>query len=247
MRRDVRILLATLAFSTAWLVLEEGRAWLSDLGTFHVQRVEVRGARFLDEGTVIRLLDLRERTSIWEDPGPRAEQVAAHPVVRDARVGRRFPAGLVVVVDERQPVALAPTPTLEPVDGQGYRLPIDPSRYRLDLPVLAVARHPAPRARLVPSESRALLRELERLNGADTAFAQRVSEIGWASPGVLRIRWTEPAVEILVPAGASTVRLREGLAALADRVDRGATPASLEVDLRFADHVVVGPTREQRR
>ena len=47
------------------------------------------------------------------------------------RVERRLPNRLRVEIEERRPVALAATPTLEPVDGEGVRLPIDPTLYVL--------------------------------------------------------------------------------------------------------------------
>ena len=44
--------------------------------------------------------------------------VSAHPLVRAATVTRRLTDGLLVEVTERTPVALAPTPTLEPIDAE---------------------------------------------------------------------------------------------------------------------------------
>ena len=81
------------------------------------------------------------------------------------------------------------------------------------------------------------------MNG-DTAFLQRISEMGWAADGSLRVSWTEPAVDFLLPPGAPGVRLREGLAALADAVSARPTDPPEEIDLRFADQVVVRRTRD---
>ena len=80
---------------------------------------------------------------------------------------------------------------------------------------------------------------------ADNAFLQRVSELGWSDDGTLRVRWTEPPVEFLLPAGAPAGRLREGLAALADAVGRRPSDSPEEIDLRFADQVVVRRTRDK--
>jgi cell division septal protein FtsQ len=247
MRRDLRILLGTLAFGTAMTVFEYGTDTLSDLSTFRVRDVDVRGAHLTDPDEVVELLGLEPTTSIWSDASVWIERLERHPMIKKAEVSRRFPGRLRVSLVERRPVALAPTPTLEPIDAEGYRLPVDPSRHRLDLPVLATAKTPARGARLVPSDVRALASEVGRLMSADTAFLQMVSELGWEGDGSLRVRWTEPEVDFLVRAGAPTGRLREGLAALADAVGRRPTDPPEEIDLRFADQVVVRRTRDSRR
>ncbi len=244
MRRDLKILLGTLVLGCSFLVLEHGREWLSGLSTFHVRTVEVTGAIYVPEDEIISLMSLGSSSSIWDDRALWAERVEQHPMVRSAQVSRRFPGGLRVTVDEREPVALAPTPTLEPIDVEGYRLPVDPSRHRLDLPVLATRSSPARGARLVPRDVRELAGELGRMMNGDTAFLQRVSELGWAADGSLRVSWTEPPVDFLLPPGAPGARLREGLAALADAVSARPSDPPEEIDLRFADQVVVRRTRD---
>lgn len=244
MRRDFRILLGTVACAGAVVAWEYGGERMADLSTFEVRNVEVRGMHFVERDEVLGLLALEPNTSIWTDRAALEERVERHPMIRDAEVSRRFPGGLRVTVVERRPVALAPTPTLEPVDAEGVRLPVDPGRFRLDLPVLATSRKVADGARLVPREVRALAGEVGRMMGADTAFLQRVSELGWRPDGSLRVSWTEPPVDFLLPPGAPATRLQEGLAALADAVGKRPTDPPKEIDLRFADQVVVRRTRE---
>src|SRR5690606_37060102 len=123
---------------------------LVDLEIFHVREVEVRGVRYLDRETVVELLGLEPGASVWGDVSAWAERVAAHPLVEDVEVRRRVPNGLRVLVTERTPIALAPTPTLEPLDAEGYRLPLDPGEYRLDLPVIHARRTPPKGSRLFP-------------------------------------------------------------------------------------------------
>ena len=59
--------------------------------------------------------------------------------------------GLLVLVAERIPIALAPTPTLEPVDAERYRLPLDPAEYRLNLPIISTPLTPPRGTRPVPA------------------------------------------------------------------------------------------------
>jgi hypothetical protein len=239
MRRDARILLATAALGAVAIWGPDVTAALRSMDSFLVTDVKVRGTRYLAEDEVVSLLRLTPETSVWGDPVLWADRVASHPLVRSARVTRLLPDGLMIDVAERAPVALAPTPTLEPVDAEGYRLPLDPAEYRLDLPVLASARRPPEGARLVPEDVRRLAREVDHLMSADTAFLLRVSSVSWTDRGAMIVSWTEPPVDFLLPPATPTARLREGLGALADAVAKTPDALPTEIDLRFEDQVVV--------
>jgi hypothetical protein len=213
-----------------------------DMELFRVRDVEVRGLRYLEEAEVVALLELVPETSVWSDKAPWHDRVAAHPLVKDVRVSRRLPDGLLLVVSERVPIALAPTPTLEPLDVEGRRLPLDPAEYRLDLPVILTARRPPRGARHFPAEVRRLAAEVEHLMASDTTFLQLVSSVSWNGAGAVAVRWTEPEVEFLLPPRASPARLREALGALADAAARTRDGMPDVIDLRFADQVVVRRT-----
>lgn len=239
MRRDLRILVATACVGAAigW----GGRVpeAMVDMEIFRVEDVRVRGLRYMEESQVVELLELSPETSIWSDKGPWHDRVAAHPLVKDVRVSRRLPDGLLLVVTERTPIALGPTPTLEPMDAEGRRLPLDPSEYRLDLPVIHSARRPPRGSRHFPDEVRRLAAEVEHLMATDTSFLQLVSSVAWNGRGTVAVRWSEPSVEFLLPSHASPARLREGLGALADAASRNREGMPDVIDLRFADQVVV--------
>lgn len=239
MRRDMKILLTTAGLGAAVVWGPAAGAWVREMDTFRVAEVEVRGLRYMKEDEVVSLLGLTPETSVWNDPTIWADRVAAHPLVETARVTRRLPDGLVVEVAERTPIALAPTPALEPIDVDGYRLPLDPAEYRLDLPVLAATRSPPAGARLVPDDVRRLAGEVGHLMASDTAFLQRVSSVAWTERGAMVVSWTDPPVDFLLPAGTPPARLREGLGALADAVAKTPDRIPTTIDLRFAEQVVV--------
>jgi hypothetical protein len=242
MRRDAKILLTTACLGAVATWGDTGREALVSWGAFHVQDVEVRGARYLSDDAVVRILGLLPGTSVWSDTDVWTERLLSHPLIKEVRVTRRLPDGLLVVVTERQPIALAPTPTLEPVDAEGYRLPIDPVEFRLDLPLIHTTRRPPEGSRLFPEDVRRLAAEVEHLMAADTAFLQLVSSVAWDEGGVVIARWTEPPVAFLLPPQAPPARLREGISALADAVEKSAGRPPETIDLRFADQVVVRGT-----
>ena len=242
MRRDTKILLATACVGAVV-------AWGGDVPEavvehpfFHVDDVEVRGLRFMSEQAVVALLDLEPETSVWSDEGVWIDRLLAHPLLKHADVARRPPDGLLVRVVERTPIALAPTPTLEPIDAEGVRLPLDPAEFRLDLPVIQTRRMPPAGSRLVPEDVRLLAAEVEHLMAADTAFLQLVSSVAWDGGGAVVARWTDPPVSFLLPRHAPPARLREGLGALADAVAKFPDRPPQAIDLRYADQVVVRRT-----
>jgi hypothetical protein len=234
----MRILAATAVFGALMAWGDRVPAALVDLELFHVEDVRVRGNRYLDQAQVVELLALTPETSVWSDKDVWHDRVAAHPLVKTVRVGRRLPDGLLVTVTERTPIALGPTPTLEPMDAEGRRLPLDPAAFRLDLPVIHTTRRPPRGSRHFPAEVRRLAAEVEHLMATDTSFLQLVSSVSWTRGGAVAVRWTEPAVEFLLPSRPSPARLREGLTALADATTKERNGRPRAIDLRFADQVV---------
>ena len=245
MRRDAKILLTTVCFGAV-------AAWGGDVPdaiveheVFRVDEVEVRGLRFLSDDVVVELLGLTPATTVWGEKSVWTERLLAHPLIKNARVTRRVPGGLLIDVTERTPIALAPTPTLEPIDAEGHRLPLDPAEYRLDLPVIHTTRMPPRGSRLFPEDVRLLAAEVEHLMASDTVFLQLVSSVAWDGRGSVVARWTEPPVTFLLPPHASPARLREGLGALADAVAKAPDRVPAAIDLRFADQVVVRRTSSE--
>lgn len=239
MRSDAKILLATLALGGAWAVGGRMPGWLDDVDAFRVREIDVRGARHLGPDRIKEIMAVPAEATIWSDRDPWAERIARHALVADVRIGRRLPGTLVVDVREREPVALVATPVLEPVDAEGVVLPLDPSATRLDLPVVAPTDPVAPRARLVPRETRRLLQEVVRLMEGDTAFLQRVSEIHRRPDGTLVARWGEPRVDFLMRPGTPAHRIRDGLLSLEHAMAADPAHRPDVVDLRFDDQVVV--------
>jgi len=243
MRSQTRILLATLVLGPVVLWGPRLPELLSRMETFRISDVEVQGLRFLTEEAVVAQLQLGQFASVWGDRAQWEERVAAHPLVRSADVRRRLPSGLLVTVEERRPVALAGTPILEPVDAEGYRLPIDPTRYRLDLPVIAADRVPPRGSSRFPAEVRTIASEIGWLMSFDEEFVRRVSTFERTTGGALVARLVAPDIDFVLPSRTPVSRLRDGEAALSDAISRDPSRVPTAVDLRFADQVVVRRNR----
>jgi len=217
---------------------------VTGLKLFRVVTVEVEGERYLTEGEVRELADIRSEAGIWDEKGPIVARIREHPTVLDARVKRRIPGKLILEVAEREPVALLPDPVLVPVDVEGQMLPIDPVKHRLDLPLI----HPiragvnSGEVALTPAQIRTLASELDRVGGLDPDVLASVSEISMDAWGDLAIYLANPRVVLLYHPPLTARTLRDGLTVLADALRRHPGRRITEIDLRFADQVVVRST-----
>ena len=95
--------------------------------------------------------------SVWDDTSEWEKRLETHPLVMNAKIHRRFPGTLLLEIEECEPVALFPSPTLVPVDGTGRILPIDPTLHRLDLPLISAGGGDGPNS-LTQAERTMLIR-----------------------------------------------------------------------------------------
>lgn len=207
---------------------------------FRVEAVELEGARFLTLDVAIRTAAVAPGASVWDDPAAWESRLEAHPLVRSVRVRRRLPATLVFEVVEEEPVALVPTPLLEPVDREGRFLPLDPAEHPLDLPVVRPA-PPASGEAEPPSEVRIrpLTAAVERMS-VEPAFHRQVSEVAQERDGSLRVRWgADPEVLFLLELPVDPLRIREGMRVLDAALESAPDRRPRAVDLRWADQVLV--------
>ena len=113
---------------------------LRRLEFFRVRQIELVGVRHLAPDAVIGALRLRERASVFDDTQRLTDRVLGLRGVAEARVERRLPGALKVIVREVEPVALVAGPRgMVVVDASARALPFDPARSGLDLPVAAQA------------------------------------------------------------------------------------------------------------
>jgi len=203
---------------------------LRPLDFFHVRSVSVRGIRYLDARALVRTMQLDTTVSIWSSLDPYEVRVAAHPQVRSVRVSRRLPSTIVVTIDESVPVALVPSRDggLRVVDEDARVLPLDPTRFDVDLPVLSRTSAPA---------DSAILRLLADLRRLDPPMYARVSEVERTGRDEAIVFLS--SLPVRVRSSMSVERFAELRAVEEDLVRRGIAASVAEVDLRFRDRVIV--------
>jgi len=197
-------------------------AGLRRLDYFRVRRVEIVGAQYIPPRVIQERLALDSSSSVWDKVGGLEDRVREHPQVRDARISRRLPGTLVVRITENLPVALVSTSDgLVAYDRDGKPLPIDPSRTRVDLP-------------LVVRPDTLVLRMLDGVRAADAALFARVSEVRWDDRGGLRVLMS--GVTVRAPGDCTAARFLEIVPVEKDLTRRGQRAA--EFDLRYRDQIV---------
>jgi cell division septal protein FtsQ len=205
--------------SFAWLP-----ALLRPLDFFHVRSVSLRGIRYLDARELVRSMQIDTTVSIWSSLDPYAARVAAHPQVRSVRFSRRLPSTVVVTIDESIPIALVPATGggLRAFDEDARQLPIDLTRYDVDLPILSRA-------------DTTLLRMLADLRRLDPPMYARVSEVERTGRDEAIVFLS--TLPVRVRSSMSVERFAELRAVEEDLARRGANVA--ELDLRFRDRIIV--------
>ena len=211
---------------------------LVEVEAFRVTEVRLRGARFLTDEEVVRTLDLSSEASVWDDTRALEARLEGHPLVADATIYRRFPSALLVRVVEREPVALFPNPTLEPVDETGRILPIDPALHKLDLPLMTSAGSDGPGS-LTPAGLRLLAGEISRMAKGDPEFHSSISDVSLDSRGNMTVRVLDSPVTLQIRPGLTSGRIQEGLRVLRDAQARFEGGEVVNLDLRFEEQVVV--------
>ncbi|MGH7605921.1 MAG: cell division protein FtsQ/DivIB [Gemmatimonadales bacterium] len=219
---------AALAMMLLW---SAAPAVLRRLAFFRVRQVEMVGIRHLDPEAVLAALRLAPRASVFDDTELLADRVRGLAGVADARVARRLPAALKVIIREVAPVALiaAPRGNLVVVDGEGRTLPFDPARSGgssagMDLPV-------------VQSADSGVVGVLARIQAVDPALFQAIDaarRLGRERGDVL-LEFGSYRVLLARDAGPQVV---QAVALVARHLAAQARPY-VELDARYAGQVVV--------
>ncbi len=201
---------------------------------FRVDLVEVEGAVYLTHDQVRTVAGVTGAVSVWADRALLAARLEEHPLVESARVERTLPATLVIRVEEAAPVGLVASPVVVSVDRDGNVLPLDPTDPILDLPVLRVVTSLASAS----WGMRLLARDMAHVAEAAPEVFAVLSEARLEDREVtlllgdsgLRVRYFPPI---------SQRRLRDAVIAINDAHERIPGRGLREIDLRFADQVVV--------
>jgi hypothetical protein len=166
---------------------------------FRVRQVEVMGAQLLPAAEALELSGITDSVSLFDDLEPWRLRLLSHRLVEAARLERRLPGTLRIVVTETEPVALAQAAGLRAVDARGRLLPVHLAGAVLDVPVVAGPAHFGADSVLGPPAA-GLVQAFVTIRRLDAELAGAVSEIATARGGGIRLVMTWPRhPELLLP------------------------------------------------
>lgn len=208
---------------------------VSGLPFFQVDDVQVEGAVYLSRDEVRAAAGVASAPNLWESKRAWVEGIESHPLVKTAEVSRRPPSTLLVRIEEVEPVALIASPLVEAVDESGAPIPVDPSDPVLDLPLIRVVGADSP----APSHALPVLAgEMKRMVALAPEVFSVVSEAHWED-GLVTLLLGDSGPRLRYRPPLSGRRLREGIVAMNDALERFPDRPPQEVDLRFDGQVVV--------
>ncbi len=233
-----RWLVAVSAVGALTVAAAQAPRWLRRADAFRVRRVDVVGTRYTEPQKVLAASGIGRSASIFDDPAPWRARLLRLPLVTGVDIERRLPSAIVIRITEAEPVALARTPDLVPVDARGAVLVVPPGT-DLDLPVLGVSARVGADGRLADAVAVGMAATLDRIRTLEPALAAQVSEARPAGGGGVLLVLRQAGFVASVAAEPTAASLEHLRAALADVAARGELPRLAAIDARFADQIVV--------
>lgn len=177
---------------------------------FIVDSVSVSHACFADTQEVIARSRLRAGMHMLDvNPGEASERVESLPWVRKARVMRRLPDKVRIVVEERRPRAMVSRGAVWYVDEEGVLLPLSP-RTSVDLPLVFGLRDTLAGEddRRLDSASLWMLNGfLDELAGVDEDFVGEISQIAFGDGVQVHITLEERGTRVSMRHGGACERI----------------------------------------
>lgn len=213
---------------------------LRRFNSFAVERVEIRGTRYLAPFDAFVQSGITRSSNVFDDFEGWRARLLKHPMILDASIERHLPGTVRVSIAEAEPIALARTPELRPIDARAQALPIDPAMAALDLPLLSMESQPNASGVFTDAPTRKVIGVLATLHQTDARLFSWISEAGVLRDHGVRLELRHPVgAEAWIPASPGALRLTELHVALADLAWRGELPKLKRIDARFHDQIVV--------
>lgn len=232
------ILIVPLVAGGGWWLQQQP---LLDLSYFRLSEIQVRGNTHVATEEILSRLGIEAPANLLQVRlGELADRIAMHPWIRSASIRRQLPVGLIITVEERQPVGLLVTGKTYLLSGDAVILEEVKRSRTSDLPTVRATWRVAYSAG-EPLEDRRLVGGLEIVRSLqDAPQLRKVREVTVEVDGNYILK-TEGRVVRLGPA--------ETLSQL-DRLDvvlrhRGQGLESFTyVDLRFPGRVILKPLKK---
>jgi cell division protein FtsQ len=209
---------------------------------FDARDFRVEGLRYLSADEVVKSAGLSRGEDLWRvDPALVRQRLLLQPRISSAHVARRFPHGVTLSIEERQPVLLVQHGEPWELDTSGVLLPPLADGVVADVPMLVgpSLQRLAPGTQVRSPAIERGLAWVRALGQRELQLGGQVSELDVSDPRSTLLTLLS-GTRVLSPAWPPDTRALSALrVVLADLHQRGTL--AQEVDLRFENQVIVRP------
>jgi len=232
----LRVLPLVVVVAVAAQLWPAASGWLAGLGPFQVNKIWVRGNRYLTPADVLTIAAVRPSMSLLDIRAADSEaKLRLHPRIQHADVEYVFPRGLRVSIEERSPVALLELGRLEPLSADGVLLPPVEGRPTSNLPIILPPRTARVEGPIVhDSKVTDGLAFLAALSETDVRLGESVSIVDLRNPRLGRVYLDTLSTALVYETGS----WREPIAALPAVIADLDTTVGAVLDLRFDREIV---------
>ncbi len=165
--------------------------WLSNSPALTVRSIEIRGTVRMSPAEIRRLSKLREGIHMFGIRPHNVEQaIQANCWIRRAHVSRRFPATVIIRVEERAPIALVNIHRIYYIDKEGILLPLFPATYS-ELPLISgigCIVKDSVGGKIPETVTRRIVSLISGADAADSSLIKKISQIDFAPGSTVRVK-----------------------------------------------------------
>ncbi len=248
LRRWAGLVLMLLLGLGGWISYPYFREWLSQQSYFNITGITFSGLERVSESEISALLPPLKGKNLFSLDMPWLEkQLEQHSWVEKADLHRHLPAGLLIEIHERQPVALVNCGDLWAIDRSGVILPLEGERGEIDLPIINAGIGPELKAGVATSDLRVLvlLPQIAALQKRLPEIWGAISEVSWDEKGQIEIYVFRNSARVLLGEKPTWQQMLNFYTFLIYQGRRSGIEDITFVDLRFHEQVVVRRTTIQ--
>jgi cell division septal protein FtsQ len=125
-----------LLFLFAAISLAMFSRWTISRGVFDIREVRIVGTRFSDPLEILEVVSPELEPDIFQDYREVSTMLQRMPLIKSVAVDRIPPDRIVIRVEEREPLAMLGGEVAQPVDEEGWLVPVSLSDFDIDLPII---------------------------------------------------------------------------------------------------------------
>ncbi len=228
-----------LLFLVAAVSLAVFSRWTISRGVFDIREVRIVGTRYSDPLEILEVVSPELGPDIFQDYREVSTLLQRMPLIKSVEVDRMPPDRIVISVDEREPLAVLGGDLAQPVDEEGWLVPVSLSDFDIDLPIIEPSGELTVNAvGRVESESILIALDfLKKLRDTNSSLLKDISVLSVGGNDTVRFTTVSHGFDVHISHDASIDEfylLRDVMKDL-----EGKDREFCTIDMRYKDQVVV--------